>query len=143
MGDRVDAEITGGRHDGGLSVGATGQRVEAGHQDGERERFGEVVIGAGVERLCLVEVTILGGEHEHRGPDLHGPKFGTDLEAVLLGQHEVEHEQVVTVLGRQPQPLDTIEGELDGEPVGFESTLHERRDLVVVRRRAPSSRPMP
>ena len=119
---------------------AAGQRVEAGDQDGERERFGEVVVSAGVERFGFVEVAVLRGEHEHGCPDLRGPEFGTDLEAVLLWQHEVEHEQVIAVLGGQPQPLDTVEGEFDREPLGFESSFHERqRSHGRPRRRAPSS----
>ena len=41
---------------------------DPGEQDRERERFGQVVVGAAVERFGLVELARLGGEHEDRRP---------------------------------------------------------------------------
>ena len=49
-------------------AGAAQQGADPGDQDRERERLGEVVVGAGVERLGLVEVAVLGRQHQDRRP---------------------------------------------------------------------------
>ena len=47
-------------------------------------------------------------------------------------QHEVEHDQVVRRLGRPPQPVVSVDGDVDRVALGLESASHRRRDLDVV-----------
>ena len=108
------------------------QRPDPGDEHGEGERLGEVVVGAGVERLGLVEVAALGGEHQDRRPVAGLPQVGADQVAVAARQHDVEHDQVVAALGRHPQPVLAVEGDLDGVALGLEAPLDGRGDLLVV-----------
>ena len=48
---------------------APDERPQPGEQHDERERLRQEVVGAGVERLGLVVLAVLGGEHEDRRPD--------------------------------------------------------------------------
>ena len=108
------------------------QGPDPGDEHRERERLGEVVVGAGVERLGLVEVAVLGREHQDRGPDAGGPEVGADLEAVAAGQHDVEHDQVEGALGGPPQAVEAVSGDLDAEALGFQAPLDGGGDLGVV-----------
>jgi len=101
-------------------------------KDGERERLGDVVVGAGVERLGLVEVTILRSEHEDRRPVSRLAKLCGDLKSVPAGEQDVEDDQVVAALGSQPQPVFAVEGDLDREALRLETTFNHCGDLLVV-----------
>jgi hypothetical protein len=79
--------------------------VDPGHQHGEGERLAQVVVGAGVEPLRLVEVAVLGGEHEDRRPDAGPAQLGADPVAVAARQHDVEQDQVVAALAGPPEAL--------------------------------------
>lgn len=107
-------------------------RPDPGDQHGKRKRFGEVVVGTGIERFSLVEVAILGGEHDDRGPDLPGSEVGADLNAVATGQHDVEQDQVVTAFSRKPETIDTVERDINGEALGVEAAFDNGRNLDVV-----------
>ena len=96
------------------------QRANPGDQHRERERLGQVVVGAGVEGLGLVEVAVLGREHEDRRPVAGLAQIGADLEAVATGQHDVEDDQVVGALGRPPGP-SRRRGHLDREALGLQA----------------------
>ncbi len=100
-----------GQHYGGAlgGSGAADQRPQPRHQHDERERFGQVVIGAEIERVGLVVIAVLGGQHQHRGgPHLAGPQLPQHLVAAHRGQHDVEHDDVEVVLDRLPQPVDAV-----------------------------------
>ena len=103
-----------------------------GDENDVRERFGEVVVGAGVERFGFVEFAVLGGEHQDRGPVALLAQASAHLEAVDLGQHDVEHDRVVRVLGRQPETLLAVEGVVDGEAFGLQPAPKRRRQSLVV-----------
>ena len=77
------------------------QRADPRFELGEIDRFGDVVVGAGVETDHLVLGGIEGGLHDDR--DERQALIGLDaprhLEAVDLGQHHVEQDQVRQWLG--------------------------------------------
>src|SRR5215218_6778890 len=87
---------------------APGERLEAGDQHHERERLGEEVVGTRVERLGLVVLAVLGGQHEDRRPDLGLPQAAAHLVAVHRRQHDVEHHQVVVAFERLLVALPTV-----------------------------------
>ena len=104
-------------------AGAPEQGAHAGGEHGERERLRQVVVGAGVERLRLVEVAIFGGEHEHGGVDTRRTEVAADAEAVTARQQDVEDDEVVAALRRPPEPVVTVGGNFDGEALGFQPAL--------------------
>lgn len=87
-------ELVVGRH--GRRGGATHERVHAAHQLHHAERLGQVVVGAGIEAAHRVELRALGREH-HDGQVLRGrvlPQHVQDLQAVHLGQHDVQQHEL-------------------------------------------------
>ena len=105
MGDRIDREVTGGVHDRPGAAGAAEQRPQSGQEHDERERLGEVVVGAGVERLGVVVLAVLRGQHQDRRPVAAVAELLAHPVPVDAGQHDVEHDDVVGVLGRHPEPV--------------------------------------
>jgi hypothetical protein len=85
------------------------------------ERLGEVVVRPGVERLGLVELAVLGGEHQDRRPVTLGPQRGAEPEPVESREHQVEDERVVAVLPRHPETVDPVQRHVDGEAVGLQA----------------------
>ena len=81
---------------------AAQQRPHARGEVGERERLGDVVVGAGVEPEHLVELRAARGEHEHRRPRLALVQPAADLDPVDAGQAEVEHDDLER--RRRPPP---------------------------------------
>jgi hypothetical protein len=48
----------------------------------ERERLGQIVVGAAIEAADPILHSDAGGQHQHRCPDARGPQPATDLESV-------------------------------------------------------------
>ena len=67
---------------------------KGGDQRGIGGASGDDDVGAGVERFGFVEIAILRGEHQDRGPVLALAKGATDDESVCTRQHDVEHDEV-------------------------------------------------
>ena len=65
---------------------------------GERERLGHVVVAADGEAGDLVLDAVAGGEEQDGHADAVGPQASGDLEAVEVGEHHVEHDEVGRVL---------------------------------------------
>ena len=66
---------------------------DAGGQLAQAERLGDVVVGAELEADDLVELRVLGGEHDDGHARL-GPDDPADLDPGELGEHEVEQDEV-------------------------------------------------
>jgi len=69
----------------------------------ERERLGDVVVGPELQAQDLVDLLGLGGQHDDRHAAAR-PQTPADLEAVDLGQHQVEHDEVDRAL------VEAVEG---------------------------------
>jgi hypothetical protein len=77
---------------------AAQHRLHAADELGDAERLGDVVVRAGLEADDLVELGVLRGEHQDVGvAELAHPP--ADLDAVDVGQAEVEDDQVEGVEG--------------------------------------------
>ena len=83
----------------GARVGAADQRAHARLQLGELERLGEVVVGAEVQARDPVLDRIAHGEDQHRHAGAARAQALQHLEAVHLGQSQVEQHQVELVRG--------------------------------------------
>ena len=78
--------------------GAAQVGAHAREQLGEPERLDQVVVGAGVEAGDDVELLVAGGEDEDGQLGAGGAQAAADLDAVDVGQPEVEdHEPDVGV----------------------------------------------
>jgi hypothetical protein len=90
------------------------QRAHAREQLFERERLGQVVVGAGVEPFHAILDLRPGGEHQDREPAAVPPDGAGDLEPVQAGHEHVEDHRVG--LGLRAEPLErlvAVLGELD------------------------------
>ena len=91
---RVEMEVAGGQDRRTFGRPPAGQSTQPGDQHDDRERFGEIVVGAEIERVGQVVLPALGGQHEHRCPHLRGAHPANHLVAVEARQHDVEHDHV-------------------------------------------------
>ncbi len=101
-------------------------------QHGEGEGLGQVVVRSGVERLGLVEITVLGRQHQDGTPVARSTQVGADLVAVPTGEEDVEDDEVVGALSCHPQPMRAVGGDLHAESLGFQAALDRSGDLHVV-----------
>ena len=115
-----------------LGAAAAVQRPDAGQQLVEAERLRQIVVGAGVEAADHVLDRVARGEHQDgRVPPLP-PELGRDLEPVLLGQHDVEQDDVVLVDVGQHGGLVAVGGDVHHVALFLQSLLDESGDLPVV-----------
>ena len=108
------------------------ERADAREQDRERERLLQVVVGTGVESLRLVEVAVLGREHQDRRPVAGRSEVAADDEAVAARQHDVEDHDVVAALLGHPEPVVAVVGAVDRESLGLQAAPQRRGDLEIV-----------
>jgi hypothetical protein len=81
----------------------------------------------GVERLGLVPLPVLRGQHEDRRPHARFPEAAAHRVAAHPGQHDVQHDHVVGHLGGHPQALIAGRGDGDGKSLRLQPALHRRR----------------
>ena len=72
--------------------------MHPGDQLGQRERLGHVVVATDGQAGQLVLQRVAGGEEEDGDPDAVGPQAPGDLEAVEVGQHHIEDDEVRRIL---------------------------------------------
>jgi len=74
---------------------ATSEGAEPSQQLTEGERLSEIVIGACVESANPIIDRPARGNHDDRRPVARAAKVTTGRETVLIGEHDVEHHDVV------------------------------------------------
>jgi hypothetical protein len=122
---------------------AAQHRPDAGQEFLDAERFGDVVIGAGVEGVDLLPAVQAAGQDDdrYRGP---GAQLADDLDAVEVGQAEVEHDQVGVLAGGGVQGLHAVAGGDDLVLAGVQVDPQRPQDLrFVVDDEQPGHRPTP
>ena len=128
----VEPQISDHNDGRALAGSAPNQCPQPRHQNNERERFGEEVIGACVQRLGLVVLTGLGGQHENWDPHAALAQLGTDDVAVDLRQQDVEHDDVVRLGGGHPQALLPVVGDVDRISLALEAPLDVGGELRLI-----------
>ena len=98
---------------GRAGAGAPQHGAHARQQLGDRERLGDVVVGAQLEAEHLVGFGRAGGQHDDRRRDRARPQVAAHVEAVLLRQHHVEDHQVGRERAGLLQPLVAVGGGFD------------------------------
>ncbi len=110
---------------------AAQQGAQAGEQLLALERLDEVVVGARVQALDARVDGVARGEHEDRHVVGRAQPAG-DLDAVELGQPEVEDHEVGVVGGRLAQRRLAVAGDAHLVAVQAQRALERLGDLVVV-----------
>ena len=115
------AEVDDGRRavDRDCLLGAPELGPDAGGQLAQAERLGDVVVGAELEADDLVELRVLGRQHQDRHARF-GPDDPADLDPGQLGQHQVEQDEVRAFGAEREQGLATVGGGDDPEAVRLE-----------------------
>src|SRR5699024_3422677 len=114
LGGRIHHQVTGGEDRGPFGGPTAHQRTQTRLENHERERFDQVVVGAEDERVGLVVLAVLGGEHEHGRPDLTAAHLAHHLVAVAGRHHDVQHHDVVLLAGGHLQPGLAVTGGVHG-----------------------------
>src|SRR6185503_15775684 len=130
---RIEGEIRQAQDGRALPLAPAKQGPHTRQQLIERERLGEIVVGAVVEPGHLVGYGVAGGEEQHRGRHAPGPRGFENPEPVEPGQHHVEdHEVVGRATGQEVERGGAVGGLLDGIPLLLEPLPDETRDLPLV-----------
>jgi hypothetical protein len=97
----------------------------------EVEGFGDVVVAADGEAGDAVADGVAGGEEED-GQVAGGPEALGDFEAVHVGEHDVEDDEVGLEAGGGAEGLGGVAGDLDLETGEAEGGGQERADVLLV-----------
>lgn len=116
-GRRVETQPAPGQRAGPVhrygGPGAAQHGVDPQDQFARAERFGDIVVGAGLQPEDAVLLVTAGGEHDD-GDRPVLPHSAADLEAVHGGEHQVQDDEVGPVRREPCQRGGTVAGLLDG-----------------------------
>ena len=108
------------------------ERSQARGQLVERERLGQVVVGAAIEAADPVLDRGARGEHQHRRPDPLGAHLLARREAVHAGQHHVQHRDVHILHAQNCERVIAAVHGRDTHPRLRQASLQQPRELAVV-----------
>ena len=112
LGGRVQAEVTLGQDHRPGPVVPPRQRAQPCGQLEQAERLDQVVVRACVEAPDPVADPVPGRQQQHRDPAARFAQPPAHPDPVQAGQHDVEDDRPVGVLGRQPQALPAVGGDV-------------------------------
>ena len=120
---RIDDEVAVDQDGRAGRRGAAAERLDPGHQLGEGERLGQVVVRADRESLDPVADRPRGGQHQHPAVAGPGGDLAADLVAGHAGQVPVQHHDVIRGPGEVVEGVLPVERDVDGhsrlpQPVG-------------------------
>ena len=108
------------------------QRPDARQQLVELERLREVVVGAGIEPAHDVLGRVACREHQDRRLATLAPQLRRHLQAVLLGEHHVEHHEIVVVDMSERGGLFTVGCDVHGVSFFPQALLDKAGDFAIV-----------
>ena len=111
---------------------APGQCPEAGEQFGEGEWLDQVVVCTDIEASDAVVDRIAGGQQQDRRPVARRAKFAAQTEPIAVGQHHVEHEDVVHGFCRQPSRVLDRSRRIDRIAVAAQATRDQAGEADVI-----------
>ena len=95
-----------------LGLGQRGpaeDRLDAAAELPDGEGLRDVVVGAQLQAEHLVDLLGLGGQHDD-GHGAAGADPAADVEAVELGQHHVQHDEVEAAVAQARESLPSVQG---------------------------------
>ena len=120
--------------------GAAQCRTHARQQLTHTKWLGDVVISAGIQRRDLSRFLLLDGQNDDRRlrPLAHEPR---DLNAIFVGQPQVQHDQIGTIANDSGQRLLTVGGLKHGVVVRRQRGVQKSTDgrLVIHHKHAQST----
>jgi hypothetical protein len=128
----VQAERADLQHRGPLHHATAGERPQPRQQLRERERLGQVVVGAAVQAGDPVLDAVARGQDEDRRPDPAVPQLTADVEAAEAREHHVQHDRVVGDRLRHPEGVLARPGDVGGVALLDQPPPDEGRHLQLV-----------
>src|SRR5437868_3016218 len=132
MGVGVEPQVADDQRRGAPRRPAAQQRAQPGEQLLAFERLDDVVVGARVQALDPLLEPVAGGEHEDADVVLALAQLLGDLDAVELGQPEIQQDHVGQEGMRLIQRIHAVAREAHVVALHPQRTLERERDLVVV-----------
>ena len=99
-----------------VAAGTPQHGAHAGDQLLEAERLGDVVVAADGEALDLLLGGVTGGQEHDRHVMAVGPQPLHDREAVAVGEHHVEHDEIGPERLRRAERFGAVAGDLYVKP---------------------------
>jgi len=127
----VDGEGRRLDHGSGLGDGVPDRHPQAGEQLVHGERFGQVVVGAGIQRGDLVVGRLPGGQHHHRHARPAAQRV-QHVHAVEVGQPQVQHDELDVAAAGGVQRGGAGVGDDDVVPVGAQGDRQRAGERWVV-----------
>ncbi len=108
--------------------------VDAGDELFDREGLGDIIVGAELQSDDFIGLVPLGRQHDdrERGQRLRPPDLAANLEAVDLGEHEVEQEESGPLPGQIAEQVVRLLESLEAVPGLLETDLQELEDVGFV-----------
>ena len=122
MGRRVEDHVADLQLYRPFGSAAADQRPEPCHHLGVRERFDQVVVGAGVEPTDPVGDGVARRQHQDGHPAATCTQRAAHRDPVEAGQHHVEQDRVVVLAAGQLDRLRAVAGHVNAVPVAFQAT---------------------
>lgn len=130
MPDRIQPEIPGS---GPIAPSQTpAEHPQPGHEFGEHERLGQVVVSTGAEARDPVRSGILCGQEQHGCLDPLRLERLADIAAIGIRQPDVNHQQVVLLRIGKHQGFATVARQIDLESLLVEPLVEQPPELGVV-----------
>jgi len=93
-GNQVELQVTDAQAPSVLLTRKAHQRAYAGHQLRHRERFNEIIVGAGIQAPKTIVQAVARRQNQHRHRPLLRPHLVEPLEPTPPRQHQVEDDGV-------------------------------------------------
>ena len=90
---------------------STGQSGQPDHELGKFKRFGQVIVGAGLETGDLVMQPIARGQHQHRSSDAGCTQRQADIPTVGVRQTDIQYHHIGCCLCEQRERLPSVVGD--------------------------------
>jgi hypothetical protein len=129
---RVQAQVADLQHGRALDRPAPRQRAQTREQLGQREGLGQVVVGALIQPVDAIVDGVARREHDDRHPQPVGAQPTARLEAVDVGEHDVEDHGVVVGRPHHPQRVRAADGDVGHDALGAQAAAQRGRHAHVV-----------
>ena len=128
----VQEQIAVDQDGGQRGPGPAGQRPDAGHQLGDVERLGQVVVGTQAQPLDPVFDGGRRRQHQQPAAGPVGYQLPADVVAVPAGQVAVEHDHVVTADGGLGERVAAVEGDVGGHALAAQHGRDRQGELGMI-----------